>query len=446
MTTSTIVPRLLPSRSPLRGGIAALAALLTAACAGPAPEAAPNPAPTPAPAPAAAAPAAGAPGGAPAAAPAGAGQACTYVARQRPSDPAAASAASVALKDVFRDAFMVGAALNTDQIFERDPGAVALVKRHFNVISPEDVLKWECVHPEQGRYDFAAPDAYVEFGQRNGIAVIGHTLVWHSQVPAWVFRDASGQFVSRDTLLGRMREHIHTVVGRYKGRIMGWDVVNEALIEDGTLRDSPWRRIIGDDYIAHAFRYAAEADPAAELYYNDYSLANPQKRDGAVRLVRDLQSQGIRVSGIGSQDHHQMGWPSPALLDSMLTVFGATGLKVHVTELDIDMLPRATRGADVGAGGQRGPNAANNPYTAGLPDSLQRAQAQRYAEIFQVYLKHRDVLDRVTFWGVRDGDSWLNDWPMRGRTNYPLLFDRSGRPKPAFDAIVRTVRPTGISD
>jgi endo-1,4-beta-xylanase len=355
-------------------------------------------------------------------------------------DTPAAGGAATPLKDVFKDAFRIGAALNPDQFSERDQVGVALLRTHFNAITPENVLKWECVHPRPGVYTFAGPDRYVDFGVRHKMFVVGHTLVWHSQVPRWVFEDAAGAPVSRDTLLGRMREHIQTVVGRYKGRINGWDVVNEALEEDGTLRNSPWRRIIGDDYIVKAFEYAQAADPGAELYYNDYSLANPAKRDGAVRIIRSLQAAGVRVSGIGSQDHHKLDWPSVGLIDSMVTAFAATGVKVHLTELDVDVLPAATRnmGADVST--RAAAEARLNPYAAGLPDSVQQKLAKRYADVFGVYLKHQDVIDRVTFWGVRDGDSWLNNWPVRGRTAYPLIFDREGRPKPAFDAVIEAAR------
>jgi endo-1,4-beta-xylanase len=255
-----------------------------------------------------------------------------------------------------------------------------------------------------------------------------------------VFQDAAGQPVGRDTLLARMRDHIMTVVGRYKGRIKGWDVVNEALNEDGTLRDSPWRRIIGDDYLVKAFQYAREADPAAELYYNDYSLENPAKRDGAVRLIRMLQDAGVKVAAIGTQEHNKMDWPSAADVDAMIRAFAATGVKVNVTELDVDVLPRATRAQGAEVSDRAALQAGQNPYSAGLPDSVQQALARRYAELFRVYLAHKDVMDRVTFWGVRDGDSWLNNWPVRGRTSYPLLFDRQGRPKPAFDAVVRLAR------
>jgi endo-1,4-beta-xylanase len=340
---------------------------------------------------------------------------------------------------------LVGAALNADQFFERDTRGAALVRTHFNSITPENVLKWELVHPRAGVYDFVASDKYVEFGERNGMIIIGHTLVWHSQVPRWVFEDAKGQAVSRDTLLNRMRDHIHSVVGRYRGRIKGWDVVNEALNEDGTLRQSPWLKIIGEDYLAKAFQFAREADPTAELYYNDYSLENAPKRDGAVALVRRLRERGIPVTGIGTQEHLKMDWPSVAQVDSMLTAFTALGVQVMITELDIDMLPRVPGEgvADVSTRLEHRPEL--NPYAAGLPDSVQHALADRYERLFAVYLRHRSAISRVTFWGVADGDSWLNGWPVRGRTNYPLLFDRQGKPKPAFDAVIRVARASTAS-
>ena len=347
------------------------------------------------------------------------------------------------LKDAFAGAFMVGAALNADQFHERDARGATLVKQHFNTITPENVLKWERVHPELGRYDFTDGDRFVEFGRANGMFIVGHTLVWHSQTPRWVFEHANGQPVSRDTLLARMRDHIHTVAGRYRGRIRGWDVVNEALNEDGTLRQTPWLRIIGDDYLIKAFQFAHEADPQAELYYNDYSLENAPKRAGAVALVRKLQAAGVPVHGIGSQGHNKMDWPSAAQQDSTIAAFASLGVQVMITELDVDVLPAPGRyrGADVSY------NVALqdtlNPYRQALPDSVQAALARRYAELFGVYLKHRDAISRVTFWGVADGDSWLNDWPVRGRTSYPLLFDRERRPKPAFGSVIGTVRPNG---
>ncbi|HTE45620.1 MAG TPA: endo-1,4-beta-xylanase [Gemmatimonadaceae bacterium] len=346
---------------------------------------------------------------------------------------------------MFKSAFRVGAALNESQFSERDVRGAALIKAQFNTISPENVLKWEAVHPRPGTFDFTRSDKFVAFGEANNMFVVGHTLVWHSQVPRWVFQDARGQPLGRDSLLNRMREHIFAVVGRYKGRIKGWDVVNEALEEDGSLRKSPWLTIIGDDYIAKAFEFAHEADPAAELYYNDYNLEFAAKRAGAVALVKRLKAAGVTITAVGSQTHDHLNLPTPARMDSTITALAAAGVKVNVTELDVDVLPAPTpnRTADVGATA-RGNGSQFNPYPDSLPSAVQQALAKRYADLFAVFLKHRDDVDRITFWGVGDGDSWLNNWPMRGRTSYPLLFDRQDRPKPAFDAVLQTARQTVV--
>jgi endo-1,4-beta-xylanase len=341
-----------------------------------------------------------------------------------------------ALKDVFKKDFLMGAAINQNQFSERDARALPIITRHFNSITPENVLKWESVHPRPNTYNFDGPDAYVAFGEKYHLVIIGHTLIWHNQTPRWVFQDAKGNPVDRETLLGRMRDHIHAVVGRYKGRIKGWDVVNEALNEDGTLRQSPWMKIIGEDYLVRAFQFAHEADPDAQLYYNDYSLENEPKRKGALELIKRLKAQGIPIFAVGLQSHDRMAWPTLDQEDATIAAFANLGIKVNITELDIDVLPPAgeNRGADITLNVEL--QARLNPYANGLPDSVQQALAQRYAQLFRVFLKHRDVIKRVTFWGVTDGDSWLNNWPVKGRTNYPLLFDRAGRPKPAFDAVV----------
>jgi len=350
------------------------------------------------------------------------------------SVPSAVANRSV-LKDAFKNDFMIGAALNRRQIFEEDTRGAAIVTTHFNSITPENILKWALVHPEPNRYDFAAPDRYVEFGEKHGMFIVGHTLVWHNQTPRWVFEDEKGNPVDRETLLSRMREHIFKVVGRYKGRIKGWDVVNEALNQDGTMRQSPWFKIIGDYYLVKAFQFAHEADPSAQLYYNDYDLELPAKRAGGVELIKKLKAAGVPISGVGLQNHNQMEWPSAADEDATITAFENLGVKIHITELDVDVLPRTTKpGADYAVDVPVTPQL--NPYVDRLPDAQQVALAKRYAELFKVYLKHRDAIERVTFWGVSDGDSWLNNWPMKGRTNYPLLFDRLGKGKPALTAVI----------
>ena len=368
------------------------------------------------------------------------------VAACSPGTPSTApTPAPATLKDAFAGSFLVGAALNESQFTEQDPRGVPIVKAQFNTVTPENILKWENVHPRPGEYAFDAPDRYVAFGEGNGMFIVGHTLVWHQQTPRWVFFDATGSRVSRDTLLARLRDHIHTVVGRYKGRIKGWDVVNEAVDEDGSLRKSLWLEIIGPDYIEKAFEWANEADPQAELYYNDYSVENAPKRTGIVALVKGLQAKGIRITAVGLQGHNRLEWPTLAQQDSTITAFAALGVKVAITELDIDVLPRATRAQTADISVSAAPAASLNPYASGLPDSVQQALAKRYADLFGVYVKHKDTITRVTFWGVTDGDSWLNGWPVRGRTSYPLLFDRAGKPKPAFDAVIRaTERPVFV--
>ncbi|MBN1300468.1 MAG: endo-1,4-beta-xylanase [Melioribacteraceae bacterium] len=341
------------------------------------------------------------------------------------------------LKEVFEGHFLIGCSINQHQFMQDNNFGLGLVKKHYNTITPENSLKWERVHPEPNEYNFDFPDKLIEFGRKNNIAIIGHTLVWHSQTPAWVFKDEDGNPADRETLLNRMRDHIYTVVGRYKGKIKGWDVVNEALNEDGSLRQSKWFEIIGEDYITKAFQYAHEADPDAELYYNDYSLANKPKRDGAVELVKNLQSQGIKVAGIGMQGHYKMDWPSPEQIDSSIKAFAALGVNVMITELDMDVLPYKNLTADVGF--RMKSDEKNNPYKDGLPESVQEELAERYADLFRVFTDNSKSVSRVTFWGITDRDSWLNNWPVRGRSNYPLLFDRNGGPKPAFKAVMNTV-------
>jgi endo-1,4-beta-xylanase len=347
-----------------------------------------------------------------------------------------------ALKNVFRHDFLVGAALNASHftLSDTENCEAALVKEQFNSISPENVLKWESVHPEAHRYNFGPADNYVAFGVNNKMFIVGHNLIWHQQTPAWVFQNDAGGPVDRDTLLERMRDHIFTVVGRYKGKIKGWDVVNEALNDDGSLRPSRWLQIIGEDYLIKAYQFAHQADPKAQLYYNEYSLENAAKRAGAIALIKKLQAAGIPLAAVGLQGHYKMNWPSTAELGQTIDDLSALGVKIMITELDVDMLPAAGRShtAEVSTNFRSDP--ALNPYAEGLPEAMQQALAGRYADLFGVFVKHRKQITRVTFWGVGDGDSWLNNWPIRRRTSYPLLFDRQCRPKLAFDQVIAVGR------
>ncbi|HUA37528.1 MAG TPA: endo-1,4-beta-xylanase [Candidatus Sulfopaludibacter sp.] len=341
--------------------------------------------------------------------------------------------AQTTLKEAFKNDFLIGVAINQKQFDNEDQRGDPIIKAQFNAISPENILKWESVHPEPDRYDFTEADRYVEFGEANHMTIVGHTLVWHNQTPKWVFQDTNGAPATREVLLERMRDHIHTVVGRYKGRIKIWDVVNEALQDNGTLRKSPWEKIIGDDYIEKAFQYAHEADPDAILRYNDYSLENTPKRNGAIALIKKLQAEGVPVTAIGLQDHVKMDWPTVEQEDATISDFAKLGLKVMITELDVNVLGGARTAEITEMANQAGSNA----YANGLPPAVQQALAKRYADLFTVFVKHHDDISLVTFWGVTDGDSWLN---MRGRINHPLLFDRAGQPKPAFDAVIQVAQ------
>jgi endo-1,4-beta-xylanase len=333
----------------------------------------------------------------------------------------------VALKDLMPKGMVVGVAINQRQFDGVDAAGADLITKQFNQISPENALKFQSTQPTADRYTFDAADHYVQFGLDRHMQVVGHNLVWHSQTGAWVFQGADGKPADRDTLLARMRDHIHTVVGRYKGRVHGWDVVNEAMDEDGSMRKSPWQIGIGDDYVAKAFEFAHEADPDAELYYNDFNLEKPAKRAGVIKLVKDLQARKLRIDGIGNQAHWRLETPTVDEINEALVDLHATGLKVMYSELDINLLPNTPRDAD--------PSIAN-PYANGLPDQVQQQLARRYADVFRVFVNHRDAVTRVTFWGLSDADSWLN----RGRMNYPLLWDRQRHPKRAFDAVVDVLR------
>lgn len=342
-----------------------------------------------------------------------------------------------ALQEALKGKFLIGVAMNADQITGKDTAGVRLIKEHFNSITPENCMKSEVLQPEEGKFDFALADQYVDFGQKNNMFIVGHTLIWHSQAPAWFFVDKDGKDVSREVLIERMKNHIYTVVGRYKGRVNGWDVVNEAIEDDGSFRKSKFYEIIGEDYIRLAFEFAREADPEAELYYNDYSMSKEGKRDAVVKMVRNLQSQGVKIDGIGMQGHMTMDFPTLEEEEKSIVAFSETGVKVMITELDLTVLPSpGTKvSADVALSYEY--QKQLNPYLNGLPDSVAQAAHDRYAEFFRLFLKHADKIDRVTMWGLTDEDSWRNNWPVPGRTDYPLLFDRNYQPKPIVETIIK---------
>jgi endo-1,4-beta-xylanase len=249
-----------------------------------------------------------------------------------------------------------------------------------------------------------------------------------------MFRDPDGKPLSRDDALKNLKDHINRVMGHFKGKVVGWDVVNEAISDarDDYLRDTPARRAIGDDYIVKAFEFAHAADPDAELYYNDYSNENPGKLKKTIRLIHELKDKGVHLDAVGMQCHFRLDdADAPDRLDKAIQAYADEGVKVMLTELDVDVLPRRGRGADA------------DPYVKGLPAVVAEAQARFYKRIFEVVLKHAKVVTRVTLWGTQDGTSWLNGGFGGRRTNYPLLFDRDLKPKPAVGAVLEALTAPG---
>ena len=351
-------------------------------------------------------------------------------------------AGQTTLKDVFKDDFYIGAALSLDQLSGKEPDAMALAAKHFNTITPENILKWEEVHPKPDQYNFEAPDRYVAFGERHKMHIIGHTLVWFHQTPDWVFQDSAGKPLSREALLERMKDHIFTVMGRYQGRIHGWDVVNEAIMADGSWRKSKWFDIIGDDYVLKAFEFARQADPDAQLYYNEYDYEFRPKCEGVIRLIKNLQAKGVRVDGVGIQGHWFVDHPRMDEIEAYVMALARLGVKLMITEMDIGVLPfypidsKIVDLSSFDAETQK----KYNPYPNGLSEAVQKNLAKRYADFFSLFRRHRDKFSRVTFWAVHDGQSWRNYWPITGRADYPMLFDRRCQPKPAFNAVVKAAQ------
>lgn len=352
-----------------------------------------------------------------------------------------AQRADDSLKEVLKGKFDIGTAMNEGQIRGKDAGALAIIHKHFNSIVAENCMKGGIIQPREGKFSFDLADRFVEFGRRNKMHIHGHTLIWHSRSPRWFFTDSLGNDVSREVLIRRMKDHIHTVVTRYKGKVHTWDVVNEAIMDDGSWRESKFYTIIGEDFVALAFQFAHEADPDAKLYYNDYSMASPGRRAGVLAMVEKLRRQGVQVDGIGMQGHIGLDNPPIEEFEKSILAFSALGMNVMITELDLTVLPSPWEnnvGADASAKFEYRPEL--NPYTAGLPDAVAKAFHDRYLSFFKLFLKHQDKIERVALWGVADHHSWKNNWPVRGRTDYPLLFDRNYQSKPVVRSIIEAAR------
>lgn len=331
--------------------------------------------------------------------------------------------------------FLFGVAVNTQQINGVQPAETALIKKEFNAIVAENCMKPQPIHPEENRYNWTDADKLVAFGEQNKQVVTGHCLIWHSQIGRWFFTDENGKDVSPEVLKERMRQHIHTVVGRYKGRIKGWDVVNEAFEDDGSYRKSKFFTILGKDFIKYAFQFAHEADPQAELYYNDYNVEIPAKCDAIVKLVEEFKASGIRIDAVGSQAHMQMENPTLEATENSLKKLKAAGVKILITEWDISILPSPFSSANISDNFNYSPKM--DPYREGVPADVQQKWNQRVLDIFGLFLKYSDVIDRVTVWGLTDKVSWLNNFPIRGRIDYAVLIDRNNNRKTVVDEMIK---------
>ena len=328
---------------------------------------------------------------------------------------------SKGLKDYYSAYFPIGVAVSPRALKTDE---AQLILQQFNSITPENAMKMAPIHPKENEYNWAGPDSIAAFAKRNNLKLRGHTLCWHNQSPAWFFKDVAGKPVTKEVLLQRLKDHITTVVKRYKGTIYAWDVVNEVISDNPGefFRNSEFYKICGEEFVAKAFQFAHEADPDALLFYNDYNEIDPVKREKIFKLVKALKDAGVPIHGLGLQGHWAINEPSESQLDSTLSRFAGLGLKLQITELDISVYPkehnaRAKRAAD---------------YDTIFSDQKEKKQIEMYEMCFRLFRKYRNSISGVTFWNISDRHSWLDNFPVRGRKDYPLLFDRELRPKKAF--------------
>ncbi|MAJ80111.1 MAG: 1,4-beta-xylanase [Porticoccaceae bacterium] len=352
------------------------------------------------------------------------------------------------LAEIFKDDFLIGTAISNKTLVENDASMLSLISKEFNAITTENALKWSEVHPEPNIWNFGPVDKFVEFGRNHKMSMIGHTLTWHRQTPANLFSETIKQVehcsschsyqrvTSRNELIKRLQAHVSVLMDRYKRDIHTWDVANEVVESDGEWRESDWYKILGHEFLDLSFRFAREAHPEACLLYNDFHLEKPKKCSSIIHKLKTLQNRGIKVDGVGIQCHIKLNSESPAIreLETAILALHDSGFRVHITELDIDVLPEAWihRGRHI----DTFPNKSElNPYTSGIPRQISQELSARYRAVFDLFIKHRDKIDRVALWGTTDDESWKNGLPIAGRTSYPLLFDRNKLPKPAYYAV-----------
>lgn len=332
------------------------------------------------------------------------------------------------LKDYYKDYFDIGVAVSPRAFTTDEAG---LILSQFNSMTAENAMKMGPIHPKENEYSWKNADSIADFAKKHKLKLRGHTLCWHNQTPPWMFKDAEGNQVTKEVLLQRLKDHIMTVVGRYKGVIYAWDVVNEAISDNAEeyLHPSPWLEIIGEEYIAKAFQWAHEADPDALLFYNDYNEINPEKRKKIIRLVNELRQKGIPIHGIGLQGHWSVYEPTRDQLEQALSDFSKTGLSLHITELDISVYPKEHSARE------RTASDVDTLYT----EQKEKLQVEMYKNCFELFRKYKQHINSVTFWNISDRHSWLDNFPVRGRKDYPLLFDKNLKPKKAFYEVVDAV-------
>lgn len=325
------------------------------------------------------------------------------------------------LKDYYKNYFPIGVAVSPRSL--KDSAERQLILEQFNSLTPENAMKMGPIHPQENTYNWKDADAIVDFAQAHHMRVRGHNLCWHTQAPNWIFHDKDGKLVSKEVLLNRLKDHINTVVSRYKGKIYAWDVVNEAVSDnnDQLFRNSLWYQICGEDFIFKAFEYAHEADPNAVLFYNDYGTESPGKRERIYQLLKKMLDAGIPVNAVGLQAHWSINDPSEDAIITSIKKFSSLGLKIQITELDISVYT----GKD------------KDPNDASFTPEREQQQIEQYAKVFKVFRDYKQYLTGITFWNVTDKYSWLDNFPVRGRKNYPLLFDQNLKPKKAYQAVVQ---------
>lgn len=313
------------------------------------------------------------------------------------------------LAEAYRDYFTIGAAVVPDT-----PQQHADLLPHFESFTAENDMKPALLHPSEEVYDFSRADLIANYTASHGLKLRGHTLVWHNQTPEWFFQDGDAP-ASRELALARMQSHIETVVGHFRGKAYCWDVVNEAISDDDekpALRDTPWLRAVGDDYIAQAFHFAHKADPDCVLFYNEFNETRPIKAKRIYELVRDLRKDGVPVGGIGLQGHYNLYDPGMDAFAEAVELYASLGLPLQMTELDISLFAKGDESS----------------LPAPTPELLER-QAQYYGDLFAQLRKYAKYFTGVTFWNLADDKTWLSNFPVRGRKNWPLLFDENHQPK-----------------